>query len=734
MKYFFIGLLFCISSIGFCVQSSSLIYSHPSQTIERGRHVLIRVKGYNIQDSQIILTYTPDNKTIPIERVITITQDTFIFMVPYNAPDGNYVLTVIEDARPTVHHVEFLDIQGDLGQHGYNWECGLKTGPVVPNCAEPGEIIDSTPPTVELLDPNFLDDSGVASPLGELIPIGGSKAFVGGLETLKDGLNFRIPCNPNDTFTSISCMNPTQYVPNGINEFFVITSSGVQRGLINLLSTDPAQADNDAVDRNSFVVTFFPNEEKPEQLDLNSLPNLQDFNLIETYPLGGTEGVCGGTLTLWESTSGSPSDPILGHLLQTLREQLDAQFSVNYVVDPNPNTNYCQDPSLSTTPYQDLIQLDGNLTGTDITIAILDTGFTQPDLAPDLPTTVIQEFGTSLSRIVDLSNLTSQDFLDPSNNTHDFLLRDDLDGDMQPDIASKINVGHGTGVAVLAAGQTLGVASGANVLPLRVCDERGICKGSNMIKGICYALNYAKTTNEDPEKSLPLVINMSIGGPIPMKALQDAVSQATSSDAVVVASGGNDGWPECKLPGDCQPASTTPVTKSAVCSSGQCTPGLTVPSGNRLDNYVINNQPHYPAAYSYNIPGLASVAAIVDNTEVRYYSNKGSYITLTAPDNTLLFGANLTGDPSFTSPTPINLPDGFYRGTSFTAPLTAGAAARIKEQFPFLSSAGVVDCLIQAAMNNPNNSPTISNPPTPNDLLNFGVGILNVGYNCDPQN
>ena len=106
--------------------------------------------------------------------------------------------------------------------------------------------------------------------------------------------------------------------------------------------------------------------------------------------------------------------------------------------------------------------------------------------------------------------------------------------------------GHGTHVAGLIAGAGLlagggayrGVAPGAHLIGLRVLDEEGTGRTSDVISAIEYATNHRTALDID-------VINLSLGHPIFEGAATDplvrAVEAAVRAGIVVVAAGGNYG-------------------------------------------------------------------------------------------------------------------------------------------------------------------------------------------------
>ncbi|MCA9835523.1 MAG: S8 family serine peptidase [Trueperaceae bacterium] len=94
--------------------------------------------------------------------------------------------------------------------------------------------------------------------------------------------------------------------------------------------------------------------------------------------------------------------------------------------------------------------------------------------------------------------------------------------------------GHGTPIAILAAGSSLGVAPKAEVMAVKTCDDKGLCLSSNVILGICHALTRA------PDMSR-LVINLSLGGDTPVEALEAILNYALDNNVLIAAAAGNEG-------------------------------------------------------------------------------------------------------------------------------------------------------------------------------------------------
>ena len=97
--------------------------------------------------------------------------------------------------------------------------------------------------------------------------------------------------------------------------------------------------------------------------------------------------------------------------------------------------------------------------------------------------------------------------------------------------------GHGTAVAGAAAGAQYGVAKGAQIYSIKVCNQAGNCDVSSVVSAISLA------TNDARGRSCPngVIINLSLGGPSAgWQSVRDAVVAATQAGAFVVAAAGND--------------------------------------------------------------------------------------------------------------------------------------------------------------------------------------------------
>jgi subtilisin len=230
--------------------------------------------------------------------------------------------------------------------------------------------------------------------------------------------------------------------------------------------------------------------------------NARGLSLGEVRDLGG-EAACGNLLVEIELSGVS-----LGQAL--------AELEANEVVlGVDPRTSYdlgaLSAQSTSSLDYQTAVSSHKaharGFTGKGMRIAVIDTGVNaHPELAGRL--------------------LAGFNALEGSSDTSDRF--DNSLTELSPD-------GHGTAVAVFAAGSLSGIAPEAQILPIKACGDAGQCLSSDVIKGICYALNH------QPQHNDKLIINLSLGGPVPIDILKGVLAYALEQGARVVAAAGNEG-------------------------------------------------------------------------------------------------------------------------------------------------------------------------------------------------
>jgi len=147
---------------------------------------------------------------------------------------------------------------------------------------------------------------------------------------------------------------------------------------------------------------------------------------------------------------------------------------------------------------------------------------------------------------------------------------------VQPNMPVTDGLGHGTQMALIAAGEVLPMgatgerAKASSIIPIRTFDDNGITSNFALMRGIDFALsNGAK------------VLSMSWGSETPSPFLEAALAHADSRGLIVVAAAGNE-------------ATGTPV---------------------------------YPAAY----PTVLGVGALAPDGTPWRHSNYGSFVALSAP-------------------------------------------------------------------------------------------------------
>ena len=205
------------------------------------------------------------------------------------------------------------------------------------------------------------------------------------------------------------------------------------------------------------------------------------------------------------------------------------------------------------------------------------------------------------------------------------------------------DIGHGSHTAGIAAAKDndvgiVGVAPGARIWAIKVCDQFGECKISDQIKGIEYATQYANEID---------VLNISIENPN-SPALNNALAQAVKAGITVIASAGNYGV---------NAALTSPANSPNV---------LTVSAIGDSDGVCGGSG-----------PALVEPDGTVPDDSFAFFSNFGPAVKMAAPGVKILSTYNGTSYA-------------VESGTSMAAPHVAGAAALYKAEFPDASPAQVI--------------------------------------------
>jgi serine protease len=225
--------------------------------------------------------------------------------------------------------------------------------------------------------------------------------------------------------------------------------------------------------------------------------------------------------------------------------------------------------------------------GQGVTVAVIDTGIACFDKGP-------------FSRGTDLAGTRCEggwNFVDDSASAAD-------------------DHGHGTHVAGTIAQTTnngvgaAGLAFCATLMPIKVLSRQGFGSTANVAEGIRFAADNGAQ-----------VINLSLGGPIKSRILEDAVNHAIAKGVVIVAAAGNSGR-----------------------SVG------------------------WPAAY----PGVIAVSATDDKDQIAWFSSRGPEVVLGAP------GVAVTQQTVCNGGKDKCEIFGTFNGTSMASPHVAGVAAMIE--------------------------------------------------------
>jgi serine protease len=222
--------------------------------------------------------------------------------------------------------------------------------------------------------------------------------------------------------------------------------------------------------------------------------------------------------------------------------------------------------------------------GEGVTVAVVDTGIACYDKAPFMKGTDLR--GTNCTAGWNFVDDRAEAWDDQGHGSH-----------VAGTIAQTTN--NGKGVA--------GLAYCATLMPVKVLSKQGWGTTANVAEGIRWAADHGAQ-----------VINLSLGGPIKSKILEDAVKHATAKGALVVAAAGNSGR-----------------------SVG------------------------YPAAY----PDVVAVSATDSKDNIAWFSSRGPQIAIGAP------GVAVTQQTICNNGRDKCEVFGTFNGTSMASPHVAGVAA-----------------------------------------------------------
>jgi hypothetical protein len=303
-----------------------------------------------------------------------------------------------------------------------------------------------------------------------------------------------------------------------------------------------------------------------------------------------------------------------------------------------------------------------------ITIAIIDSGIqiTHPDLAANIwkNNDEIPNNGIDDDKNGFIDDINGWDFI---NNI--------------PDPSPKFEKGytesgvlHGTIVAGIAAAVgnnsegVAGVTWKSSIMPLRVLDDKGEGRTSEVVR----AVDYAIANGAD-------IINFSFVGFGYSKALNEAIRRAYNAGVIVVAAGGNE--------------------------------------QDQGDGYNLDETPMYPVCHDgENGENMVIGVAATDTLDQKavFSSHGEKCIDIVAP-GIRIFGAAVykPTEQSFNK-----YYDGYWSGTSMATPMVSGALALLEEANPKMNRDQIIETLLSTT-----DDISRLNPQFPGQL---GQGRLNV--------
>jgi subtilisin family serine protease len=235
--------------------------------------------------------------------------------------------------------------------------------------------------------------------------------------------------------------------------------------------------------------------------------------------------------------------------------KLDAVRALPFVTSVNEDTikqltSVVAAPSgtaLPNTPYWlDLMDAEKNTTydGSGVWVAVLDSGF-YPNWRDYFDESqILTQYATAF---VAANGNTAASQWDAGSDPHMMAVAGTIVGYR---FADDLNEGGwGEGYATGAAGTYAvpGVANGAKIIPVKVCEPIG-CFGSAINAGVDYITSLKKAN-----PSQPLVINESLGGSSLDAVEKAAIDAAVKAGVVMVASAGNEGTAGMGFPAAYEP-------------------------------------------------------------------------------------------------------------------------------------------------------------------------------------
>lgn len=352
---------------------------------------------------------------------------------------------------------------------------------------------------------------------------------------------------------------------------------------------------------------------------------------------------------------GNPFEVIPAVSLVTTTDQLDAIRALPYVVAANPDAERSIAP-LPGVQVEDFTEgiVTWNLdsinvgdvwtwertvpqTGENVYVAVLDTGLihTWPNYFPE--ERIAEEYAIAFQGGANENSAVAEL---PNKWEHD-------------------NNSHGTHVTSTILGfdffgnPMVGVAPRVQVIPVKVLNQNGSGTSGMVARGI----EYVGELKAGPLADYPVVINMSLGGPVLDPVEQAAIDFAISQGVIIVASAGNNGTYGMGYPGAYEPV-------------------ISVAAAGWLGEWYSSNWWYALDDPEPTIPGLYYI------TDFSSRELPGQDLDVAAP------GSWIVGPYQLNSGTNANqLSYYFLGGTSMASPHVAGVVALMAEKYPALTAA-----------------------------------------------
>jgi Subtilase family len=331
--------------------------------------------------------------------------------------------------------------------------------------------------------------------------------------------------------------------------------------------------------------------------------------------------------------------------------------------------------SLPGRPYwQDLIDAERNTsyTGAGVWVAVLDSGFYPNWRDYFVPDDILTQYARAFIAAGGNQNANQWDV---GSDPHGMATAATITGYRLVDDTNE--GGWGVGYATGQAGTywVPGVAPGAQVIPIKVCEPIG-CFGSAINAGVDYVTSLKKA-----HPGQPIVINESLGGARLDPTEKAAIDAAIKAGVVMVASAGNQGTAGMGFPGAYEP----------VISAGA---GGWIDQWNEYPDktWWLDDVPETGVGQVY-VAGFSSRQLPGQYLDV---VSTGRYLLLPYPcaelykDGQVISSTNVRTCASKATPDNAHAAPFqylFISGTSFSAPTIAGVAALMLQKNPSLSNA-----------------------------------------------